>query len=116
MNDTTHKLIKGFSLYLAASLCIGVPFALLSGIWPKNITGWIIIALFGFPALLLGEFLGEKLFSGRISRAVDPGKMQKVISVRRMTYALLVGLAVSALGLLLWYSLRDYISIYFTIT
>jgi hypothetical protein len=111
-----HITIKGFFLYPGASLLIGVPFALLNGIWPKNITGWTIIAVFGFPALLLGEFLGEKLFSERISRAVDPGKRQKVISARRMTYALLVGMAVSVLGFLLWYLLRDYIGIYFTIT
>ncbi len=116
MNHARHNFIKGFFLYLGASLVIGVPFALLNGIWPKNITGWIIIAVFGLPSLLLGEFLGEKLFSERMSRAVDPGKTQKVISPRRMIYAFVVALAVSALGFLLWYLLRDYIGIYFTIT
>ena len=115
MNHTRHNFIKGFFLYLGASLLIGVPFALLNGIWPKDITGWIIIAIFGFPTLLLGEFLGEKLFSERISRALDPDKRQKIISARRMTYVLVVAVAVSALGFLLWYLLRDYIGIYFTI-
>ena len=116
MNHTQHNFIKGFFLYLGASLFIGVPFALLNGIWPKDITGWIIIAIFAFPTLLLGELLGEKLFSERISRPLDLGKRQKVISARRMTYALVVGVAVSALGFLFWYLLRDYIGIYFTIT
>ena len=116
MNHTRHNFIKGFFLYLGASLLIGVPFALFNGTWPKNITGWIIIAIFGFPTLLLGEFLGEKLFSERISRALDPDKRQKIISARRMTYVLVVAVAVSALAFLLWYLLRDYIGIYFTIT
>jgi hypothetical protein len=118
MNDTTptHKLIKCFLLYLAASVFIGVPFALLSGIWPKNMMGWIFVGVFGFPILILGEFLGEILFGQRISRALDPAKRDKVISVRRMAYALVVAVAVSALGFLLWYLLRDYIGIYFNIT
>jgi hypothetical protein len=116
MNHMRHNFIKGFLLYLCVSLLIGVPFALLNGIWPKNITGWIIIAIFGFPTLLLGEFLGEKLFSERISHALDPDKEQKVISARRITYALVVVVVVSTLGFLLWYLLCDYIGIYFTIT
>jgi hypothetical protein len=73
---------------------IGVPFALLNGYWPKNMMGWIIIVVCGFPALILGEFLGEKLFSQKIIRAVDLAKKDKIISVRRIAYALVVGMAV----------------------
>jgi hypothetical protein len=115
MNDKTHKLIKGFSIYLAASLLIGVPFALLNGIWPRNITGWIIICLFGFPTIILGEFLGEKLFSERISSTLDPTKRDKVFSARRMAYALVISMIVTALVFLLGYLLRAHIVTYFTI-
>jgi hypothetical protein len=108
MNTTTPRLIKSFFLYLAAALIIGVPLALLNGIWPKNMMGWIIIIVCGFPTLILGEFLGEKLFSKKISRALDPAKKDNIISVRRMAYALFVGIAVTALVILLGYLLRAY--------
>ena len=108
MNNTTRRLIKGFFLYLAAALIIGVPAALLNGIWPKNMMGWIIIVVCGLPTLILGEFLGEKLFSQKISHTLDPAKKDKIISVRRMAYALVVGIAVTALVILLGYLLRAY--------
>ena len=115
MNDTKNKLIKSFFLYLAASVFIGVPFALLSGIWPKNMTGWIIVLIFGFPSLLLGEFVGEKLFNKRMGCGPEPTKRDKVISARRMAYALVIGVAVTVLVFLLGYLLRAYIGTYFTI-
>lgn len=115
MNDTTHKLIKGFFFYLVASLFIGVPFALLSGIWPKNPMGWVFIAIFGLPTLILGEFLGENLFSQRIRGGLDPAKKHKFISLRRIAYGLAVGVTVTALIVLLGYLLRGYIGAYFTI-
>jgi hypothetical protein len=108
-------LIKRFFLYFAASLFIGVPFALLSGIWPKSLMGWVFIAIFGFPTLILGEFLGEKLFSQRISHALDPTKRDKLISLWRMAYALAIGVTVTALIILLGYLLCAHIAAYFTI-
>jgi hypothetical protein len=108
MNIAPRKLIKGFFLYFAAALIVGVPVALLNGIWPKNMMGWIIIIVCGFPTLILGEFLGEKLFSQKISRELDPAKEDKITSVRRMAYALVVGIAVTALVILLGYLLRAY--------
>jgi hypothetical protein len=108
MSITTHRFIKGFFLYLAAALIVGVPVTLLNGIWPKSKLGWIVITLCGFPALILGEFLGEKLFSKKISRALDPAKKDNIISVRRMAYALVVGIAVTALVILLGYLFRAY--------
>ena len=77
MNNTTRKLTRGFFLYLAAALIIGVPVALVNGIWPNNVMGWIIIVVCVFPALILGELLGEKVFSQKISHAVDPAKKDK---------------------------------------
>ena len=116
MNDGTHKLIKRFFLYLAAWLFIGVPFALLyGGIWPKNITGWIIVVVFGVPILILGEFVGETLFSQRIGRALDPAKIDKLLSARRIAYALVIGIAVTALILLLGYLFRSHVGKYFII-
>lgn len=108
MNRTRNKFIKYFLLYLGASLLIGVPSALLNGVWPKNITGWIIIFVCGFPSLVFGESLSEKFFNDRISHKLDPTKKDKVISVRRMGYALIVGIAVTALVFLIGCLLRDY--------
>ena len=109
MNNTKQNFIKVFFMYLAASLFIGVPFALLSGVWPKSITGWFIVFIFGLPTILLGEFLGEKLFSDKISQAIDKEKKEKIISSRRMAYALIIGILTTAVIILLSYLLRDYV-------
>lgn len=113
MNNTKQNFIKLFFIYLAASLFIGVPFALLSGVWPKSITGWVIIFLFGLPTMLLGEFLGEKLFSEKISQKID--KKDKIISIRRMAYALIIGIVTTAVIVLLGYLLRRHVSAHFNI-
>ena len=109
-----QKLIKNFLLYLAASLFVGIPFTILyGGVWPKNLTGWIIVIVFGLPTLILGELLGELLFSKKIGHTIDPGKADKLISSRRVTYALVVGIAVTALILLLGHLFRSYEGKYF---
>jgi hypothetical protein len=113
MNNIRHRLIKSILLYLAASLFIGVPFALLNGAWPKNLTGWLIVAAFGFPAILFGEFLGEKIFSKKISDTVDRTGKDRILSARRMLYALIVITALIALGSLVQHLLSGWISVYF---
>jgi hypothetical protein len=67
---------------------------------------WTIIVVGGLPTSILGEFLGEKLFSQEISRALDPVKKNNIISARRTTYALVVGIEVTALVILPGYLLR----------
>lgn len=88
-------------MYLAASLFIGVPFALLSGVWPKSITGWVIVFIFGLPTMILGEFIGEKLFSDKISQTIDKDNKDKIISIRRMGYALVIGIATTVVIVML---------------
>jgi hypothetical protein len=40
--NNLNKFIKVFLIYLMVAVVIALPFALLSGFWPKNIIGWII--------------------------------------------------------------------------
>lgn len=102
-------------MYLAASLFIGVPFALLSGVWPKSITGWLIVFIFGLPTMLLGEFIGEKLFSDKINQAIDKDKKDKIISIRRMAYALIIGIVTTIVIVMLGYLLRRHVGAHFNI-
>lgn len=102
-------------MYLVASLFIGIPFALVNGIWPKSITGWIIVIIFALPTMLLGELLGEKLFSNKISQGIDKNRKDKIISVRRIGYALIMGIITTAAIVLFGYLLRDSVGAHFSI-
>ena len=115
MNNTKQNFIKIFFMYLAASLFIGVPFSLFSGVWPKSITGWGIVFIFGLPTMMIGEFIGEKLFSDKINKAIDNDKKDKIISVRRMAYALIIGIVTTAVTFFIGYSLRPYVGAHFSI-
>lgn len=115
MNNTKQSCIRIFFVYLAASLFIGVPFALLSGVWPKSITGWVIVLIFGLPAMILGEFIGEKLFSDKVSQTIDKDKKDKIISIRRMAYALIIGIITTVVILLLGYFLQSHVGAHFNI-
>jgi len=101
MNSTKRIYIRSFFIYLVASVFIGVSFALLSGIWPKSITGWVIILIFGLPTMILGEFIGEKLFSDEINHAMDKDRKDNLISARRMAYALIIGIVTTIVTVLL---------------
>lgn len=115
MNSTKRNYIRVFFIYLAASLFIGVPFALLSGIWPKNITGWVIILIFGLPTMILGEFIGENFFSDKISPAIDKDRKDNLISTRRMAYALIIGIVTTIVIVLLGYFMRKHVGAHFNI-
>lgn len=115
MSDLKQNYIRIFFVYLAASLFIGVPFALFSGVWPKGIKGWVIVFIFGLPSLILCEFIGEKLFSNKISHTIDKDKKDKIISIRRMAYALTIGIIITVVVTLLGYFLRMHVGEYFHI-
>ena len=115
MNNTKQSFSKIFFMYFAASLFIGVPFALFSGVWPKSITGWVIVFIFGLPTMLMGEYIGEKLFSDKINQAIDNGKIDKIISARRMAYALIIGIVTTAVTFFIGYLLRPYVGAHFSI-
>ncbi len=102
-------------IYLVVVLSIGILFALFSGFWPKSIIGWSAVLIFGLPAVLLGEFLGEKLFSNKISNALDKNQKNKLISIRRMAYALIVGIITTIIIVFLGYLLKTYFGAHFTI-
>jgi hypothetical protein len=114
-NNNKQNYFQIFFVYLAASLFIGIPFALLSGVWPKSITGWILIFIFGFPTLILGEFIGEKLFSDKISLKIDKDKKDRLISIRRTAYALIIGIITTLFITLIGFFLRKHVGAHFSI-
>jgi hypothetical protein len=61
---------------------------LVAGIYPATFTGWIAIFLFSLPLWLFFSWLGERMFSERISRRIDAS--EKAFSFRRMVYVLFV--------------------------
>ncbi len=89
----SEKMIRRLLIYLAVSLFFGVPAALISGIWPKTALGWILIVIFAIPVMFVGGFVGEILFSDKVSDALDPRRKTKKISLVRMAYAALIGMA-----------------------
>jgi len=91
-NLKPKKITRSLLIYLAISLFFGVPAALISGIWPKTVIGWILIVLFAIPVMITGSFIGEMLFSKKISDTLDPGGKAKKVSPTRMAYAVLIGI------------------------
>jgi hypothetical protein len=114
-NSDRAGWIKIFLMYFALAIVIGVPLSLLNGFWPKNITGWVIIVLLGFPLLLFCEYLGEKLFSMKISIALDTSRKDKIISLRRMAYAMIVYIILIIIITLFVYFFRENIGNYFVV-
>lgn len=55
---------------------------------PVTFVGWVIWTFCGIPLYLLGEFLGEKIFSDRIGSKIEPD--QKKISAKRVFYGIIV--------------------------
>ena len=102
-------------MYLAASLFIGIPYSLFNGVWPKTIIGWVLVFIFGLPTLILGELIGEKLFNNKISQKIDQAKKDKIIAIRRMAYALIIGIITTAIITLLGYFFRQQIGAHFSI-
>lgn len=115
MDNRKQSYISLFFMYLAASLLVGLPFALMYGVRPKSITGWIIVFLCGLPSIILGEYIGERLFSDKISRDFYGENEDKLITIRRMAYALLVGIITAVLVVMLSYLLREHLSAHLSI-
>jgi uncharacterized membrane protein len=115
LNNMKQNYIRLFFTYLAVSLFVGVPFALLNGIWPKSITGWLIVFIFGLPTIILGEYIGEKLFSDKISQTIDKKNREKIISIRRMAYALIIGIVATAVTIVVGYLTRKHLGAHFSI-
>lgn len=65
--------------------------------------------------MILGEFIGEKLFSDKVSQTIDKDKKDKIISIRRMAYALIIGIITTVVILLLGYFLQSHVGAHFNI-
>jgi amino acid transporter len=112
-NINSKKIIRGILIYIAVTFLFGVPAALISGIWPKTVTGWILIIILAVPVMVIGSFIGEKLFSDKISDTIDPKRKNKQISPRRMYYQLLIGVIYVVLLLLVIHEFGDKIKTHF---
>jgi hypothetical protein len=64
---------------------------------------------------VLGDYLGEKLFSKKISRLLEQSHKEKFVSLRRILYALAVGIVIVTVITLLVYFFRENIGDYFII-
>jgi hypothetical protein len=112
-NTNSKKIIRAIRVYIAVTFLFGVPAALISGIWPKTVTGWILIIIFAVPVMVVGGFIGEKLFSNKISVTLDPNRKSKQISPRLMAYSLLIGVIYIFLLLLVMHEFGDKIKTHF---
>ena len=65
--------------------------------------------------MILGEYIGENLFSDKISQTIDKDKKNKIISIRRMGYALIIGIATTVVIVLLGFLLRTHVGDHFSI-
>ncbi len=81
------------------------------GVRPTTATGWIILFVFALPLWLLGEWIGEKLTSKRVSKVIDDSERQ--VSILRMMYLLVVMIVCLAVLLGLWTVLGDYLKPHF---
>ncbi len=96
------KVIRFIGIYLLVNIFAVGFLILVTGIWPKTATGWVILATFGFPTWIFGEYLGEKIFSNKISESID--SKEKKISFFRMEYAFIIMI----LFLIFWAGLYHY--------
>ncbi len=98
--------IRYIGAYLAANVVAVGMLMLFTGAFPKTRTGWALLLIFGFPLWLLGEAIGEKLLSKRVSNAVDPSP--KPVSGFRMLYALLIMLCSIAVITVTYHVYKDF--------
>ncbi|GBE39404.1 hypothetical protein BMS3Bbin08_02026 [bacterium BMS3Bbin08] len=112
-NINSKQIISSILKHIAIAVFLGVPVAFISGIWPKTLIGWILIIIFAVPVLLVGEFIGEKLFSDKISDTIDPNRKNKQISPGRMSYQLLIGVLYVVLLILAMHKFGDSLKTHF---
>jgi len=99
-----------FGKYLIATAIVAV-LIMFNGFFPKTITGWVIIFVFGVPIWFAGEWMGSKITDERISKSIDPFK--STVSPARLSYLLLVMLIFLGGLLLIWGIFEEFIRRHF---
>ena len=107
MGKKVLAALRFFAIYIILAMAFALFTAFDAGMWPKTAKGWILLVVFSFPGYLLCEFLGEKIFSGRVSGMLE--KKQKMVSIKRMSYAFFVLLLGTGLSILLYYLAKLYL-------
>lgn len=107
MDKKVLAVLKFFAIYIILAMAFALFTAFDAGMWPKTAKGWLLLAVFAFPAYLFSEYLGEKVFSDRISGMLE--KEQKLISIKRMSYVLLILLLAFGLSVFLYYLAKLYL-------
>lgn len=107
MGKNVLALLRFLAIYIILAMAFGLFAAFDAGMWPKTVKGWMLLAVFAFPGYLLCEFLGEKIFSDRVSGLLE--KKQKLVSIKRMSYAFFVLLLGTGLSILLYYLAKLYL-------
>lgn len=94
-----RKIFNWLGKYLMTT-AIATVGAVFCGFFPKTITGWLIILVFGVPIWFIGEWMGGKITDERISKSIDPSK--RAVSPARLFYLLFAMLIYLGGLLLVW--------------
>ena len=104
--NKTNEIIRFSMIYLLVNLVAVGLLILITGIWPITATGWAILLLFGFPAWMFGEYLGDRVFSQKISEAIDPS--EKKVSIKRLEYAFFAMIMIMAIWGCIYYYFKPF--------
>jgi len=83
-------MIRVIGTYIVVNFIAVGLLIIFNGVWPRTITGWAMLFTLSLPIYIFEEYIGSKLFSGKISQTID--KSERIISGPRMAYALLIGI------------------------
>ena len=104
MIKTSGRYIVG---YLAISIFISGFALIIVYPWhPITPLGWSIYFLFIPPLYLLGEYVGSKMLSERISENIESVKKAPYVSGQRMVYAFFIMVSVIIIVIIVQYILK----------
>ncbi len=102
-----HRVFRFIGCYLLLNLLAIAFLVIVYGIWPRTLIGWCVMAVVGLPMLAIAEWVGDRVVGGRVSRWVDPSPRR--VSMKRMSYLLLVILVFTGLWLTVWTAVRSWV-------
>ncbi len=88
MRTILINVLKTLGMYCLVALIAAGMLMLFAGLVPKTPVGWITIFLVALPIWLAFDWLGERIFSDKISRRLDAS--DSALSFRRMMYVFAV--------------------------
>jgi hypothetical protein len=94
------KVLKWVGGYLVLNV-VAVASVLIGGLWSRTLVGWCLIAALSLPIWALGEWVGDAVFSEKLSKRIDPSPDR--VSGTRIGYILLVMLLEIGVVLGIWW-------------